>query len=114
MPAPAGKWVRNMALQWGNILLAELLFTGGVIYSFGFVKLPRLLRRRTLVKGFPWGYYTDRVPKADPGYFNEYDRDFMHDVGTGFGGMEGFGEYGEFSGFGEMGEFGANFAGGGE
>jgi len=102
-----------MALQWSNILMAELLFTGGVIYAFGFVKAPQFFRRKRLVKGFPWGYYTDQVPKSDPGYYSDNVRDFLHDTGTGFGGMEGFGEYGEFSGFGELGEFGSSFYGGG-
>lgn len=100
-------------MQWGNILLTELLFTFAVIAGLGFVKLPAWLRRRRLARGFPWGYYSDSVPKQDPGYFNEHDRDFMHDLGTEFGGMEGFGDYGEFSGFGEMGEFGAYFGSGG-
>jgi hypothetical protein len=104
-----------MALQWGNILLAEALFTGGVLMALGFIKAPRFLRRRKLARGFPWGYYTDQVPKSDPGYYtSDFDRDFMHDTGTQFGGYEGFGDFGEFSGFGEMGEFGANFAGGGD
>jgi len=104
-----------MALQWGNILLVEGLFTGGVLIAMGFIKMPRFLRRRRLARGFPWGYYTDMVPKSDPGYYtNDKDRDFMHDIGTEFGGFEGFGDYGEFSGFGELGEFGNNFGGGGD
>jgi len=100
-------------MQWGNILGTELLFITAVMLALGFIKLPKFLRRRRLARGFPWGYYTDQVPKSDPGYFSEQANDFMHDTGTGFGGLEGFGEYGEFSGFGEMGEFGAHFGGGG-
>lgn len=99
-------------MQWGNILVTELLFTLAVLVALGFLKLPAFLRRRRLARGFPWGYYPDSVPKSDPGYFNEHDRDFMHDIGTSFGGMEGFGDFGEFTGFGEMGEFGSNFSGG--
>lgn len=101
-------------MQWGKILLTEGLFVLALMVGFGFLKLPAFLRRRRLAKGFPWGYYPDAVPKADPGYYNANDRDFLHDTGTGFGGMEGFGEYGEFSGFGEMGEFGAHFGSGGD
>jgi hypothetical protein len=100
-------------MQWGNILFTELLFVFSVLAGLGFVKLPAWLRRRRLARGFPWGYYTDAVPKQDPGYFSADDRDFMHDLGTEFGGMEGFGDFGEFSGFGEMGEFGAYFGSGG-
>ncbi|MBI4532434.1 MAG: hypothetical protein HY711_00690 [Candidatus Melainabacteria bacterium] len=103
-----------MALQWGNILVTELVFTGSVMVALGFIKLPAYLRRRRLARGFPWGYYPDRIPKIDPGYFSEHDRDFMHDTGASFGGLEGFGDFGEFSGFGEMGEFGNNFGGGGD
>ena len=33
----------------------------------------------------------------------------MHDTGTEFGGLDGFGDYGEFSGFGELGEYGEGF-----
>jgi hypothetical protein len=96
-------------MQWGNILLTELLFIFGSMIAFGFLKLPAFLRRRRLAKGFPWGYYPDQVPQTDPGFFNPNDHDFMHDQGTGFGGLEGFGDYGEFTGFGELGEFGAGF-----
>lgn len=99
-------------MQWGNILTVEFLFTFVVIAALGFLKLPAWLRRRRLGSGFPWGYYTDCVPKQDPGFFNIHD-DFLHDTGAGFGGMEGFGDFGEFSGFGEMGEFGAYFGNGG-
>ncbi|MBY0357348.1 MAG: hypothetical protein K2W82_05040 [Candidatus Obscuribacterales bacterium] len=53
------------------------------------------------------------VPKSDPGFYSEDNENFLHDVGTEFAGMEGFGDFGEFSGFGEMGEFGANFNGSG-
>ncbi len=98
-------------MQWGNILITELLFITAVMIALGFLRLPAFLRRRRLARGFPWGYYTDSVPKSDPGYFATDDRDFMHDIGTEFGGMEGFGDFGEFTGFGEMGEFGANFSG---
>src|SRR5881409_3983276 len=101
-------------MQWGNILLTELLFVFGCTVAFGFLKLPAFLRRRRLAKGFPWGYYPDMVPKADEGWFPNNDRDFLHDVTTEFGGMEGFGDFGEFSGFGELGEFGNNFGGGGD
>ncbi len=99
-------------MQWDSIFLAEFLFIGFVMYGLGFIKAPRWMMRRRLARGSPWGYYADSVPKQDPGYFQENDRDFMHDVGTGFGGLEGFGEYGEFSGFGELGEFGGSFFGG--
>jgi len=75
----------------------------------GYIKTPRFLLRRRLAKGFPWGYYQDQVPKKDPGYFDPNSEDFLHDLGTEFGGMEGFGDYGEFSGFGELGEYGSTF-----
>lgn len=108
-------WVSH--LQWGRILLFEISFVGLVMMGLGFIKLPRFMMRRQLVKGFPWGYYQDQLPKRDGGYYQENDTDFMHDTGTEFGGLEGFGDYGEFSGFGELGEFGNSFfagdAGGG-
>jgi hypothetical protein len=100
-------------MQWGNILLTELLFVTGAMFAFGFFKLPAILRQRRLARGFPWGYYPDKVPKPDPGYFSANDRDFLHDTSTEFGGMDGFGEFGQFTGFGEMGEFGAHFGDGG-
>ncbi len=101
-------------MQWGNIMMVEFLFIFVVVVALGYLKLPALLRRRRLARGFPWGYYTDNIPKQDPGFFDPHDRDFMHDIGTSFGGMEGFGDFGEFSGFGEMGEFGAYFGSGGD
>jgi hypothetical protein len=70
-------------MQWGNILVFEFIVIALIIWSLGYIKLPRWMRRRQLAKGFPWG------------------------------GMEGFGDFGEFSGFGEMGEFGAHFGAGG-
>jgi hypothetical protein len=96
-------------LNFGRILIAEVLFVFLVIMGLGFIKVPRWMLRKRLAKGFPWGYYQDQVPKTDPGYFDENDQDFLHDTGTGFGGLEGFGDYGEFSGFGELGEFGNSF-----
>ncbi len=101
-------------MAWWRLFGLEVLVIFVLAYLFGYVKLPDFFRRKQLVKGFPWGYYPDQVPKSDPGYFQPNNNDFLHDVGTGFGGLEGFGEYGEFTGFGEMGEFGANFGAGGE
>ena len=101
-----------MALQWNNIMIAEFGFVGTVMFALGFIKAPRFLMRRRLAKGFPWGYYADQVPKADPGYVQENNQDFLHDTGTGFGGLDSLGDYGEFSGFGELGEFGSSFFGG--
>lgn len=100
-------------LQWDNILLVEFIIVSSIILGLGLVKLPRIFMRKKLVAGFPWGFYPDRVPKADPGFYAEDNESFLYDVGTEFAGMEGFGDYGEFSGFGEMGEFGPNFGGGG-
>lgn len=99
-------------LQWNNILLAEFIIVSALIIGLGLLKLPKFLTRRKLQSGFPWGYYPDRVPKADPGFYAEDNESFLYDVGTEFAGMEGFGDFGEFSGFGEMGEFGPNFGGG--
>lgn len=100
-------------LQWWNISAFSAIMILIVIASLGYIKMPRILRRRKLARGFPWGYYPDAVPKADPGFYADNNTDFLHDVGTEFVGMEGFGDYGEFSGFGEMGEFGAHFGSGG-
>lgn len=97
-------------MQWFNILVTEFVFTGLVIIGLGFWKLPAFLRKKHLVKGFPWGYYPDAVPKIDPGFYSANNEDFLHDVGTEFAGMEGFGDFGEFTGFGEMGEFGQGFS----
>ena len=99
-------------LQWNNILITEFLIVAGLIFGLGLMKLPRFMTQRKLQKGFPWGYYPDSVPKTDPGFYAEDNENFLHDVGTEFAGMEGFGDYGEFSGFGEMGEFGAGFGSG--
>ncbi len=102
----------NRPMNWANILVAELGFAAFVILILGFVKLPRFLYARKLSRGFPWGYYADQVPHS--GYVLEGNKDFMHDTGTEFGGLEGFGDYGEFTGFGELGEFGSSFYGGAE
>ncbi|MDR3611955.1 MAG: hypothetical protein P4L53_00215 [Candidatus Obscuribacterales bacterium] len=102
----------GLYMQWDRILIAEFAFLAFVLFSLGFIKAPRWMMRRKLARGSPWGYYPDQVPKKDPGYYDENDHDFLHDMGTQFGGLEGFGEYGEFSGFGELGEFGGSFFGG--
>jgi hypothetical protein len=91
----------------------EVFIIVSIMMGLGYIKAPKFMRKRVLVRGFPWGYYTDKVPKSDPGFFSDNNTDFMHDVATEFGGMEGFGDFGEFSGFGEMGEFGAHFGSGG-
>jgi hypothetical protein len=103
-----GQW--NLCdINWWRIAILEFSFVFLVIMGLGFIKMPRFLMRKRLAKGFPWGYYADQVPKSDPGYFDENDHDFLHDTGTGFGGLEGFGDFGEFSGFGELGELGNGF-----
>ena len=100
-------------LQWNNILICEFLAIASIIHRLGLWKFPRILTKKKLQTGFPWGYYPDMVPKSDPGFYAEDNENFLYDVGTEFAGMEGFGDFGEFSGFGEMGEFGPNFGGGG-
>ena len=90
----------------------ELVVVFVIITALGYVKLPKFMRRKVIARGFPWGYYRDAVPKADPGFHADNNTDFLHDTGTEFGGLEGFGDYGEFTGFGEMGEFGAHFGAG--
>ena len=92
-------------MQWGNIWIADVVFALAIVLGLGYVKLPAILRQRKLAPGFPWGYYPDQATKADPGYFPDNDRDFLHNTGAAFGAMPGFGDYGEFSGFGEMGEY---------
>ena len=99
-----------MHIHWWRVFFLEALIIFGIMCALGYVKKPKFLRKKVLVPGFPWGYYTDKVPQADSGFFSDNSNDFMHDVGTEFGGLEGFGDFGEFSGFGEMGEFGANFS----
>ncbi|MBZ0188241.1 MAG: hypothetical protein K8F91_18470 [Candidatus Obscuribacterales bacterium] len=101
-------------MNFDNILITELAFVAFVLLGLGFVKMPKFLMRKQLSRHFPWGYYPDQVPRGDPGYFPEHNTDFLHDVGTEFGGMDTLGDYGEFSGFGELGEFGSSFFGGGE
>ncbi|HEY9776754.1 MAG TPA: hypothetical protein V6C81_23525 [Planktothrix sp.] len=97
-------------LNWPHILFCELIFITIVMMGLGYIKAPHWMYRRQLAKGFPWGYYTDRIPKKDPGFTgDDNDSDFLHDTGTEFGGLEGFGDYGEFSGFGELGEYGESF-----
>lgn len=92
-------------MQWGNIWIAEVIFAASIVLGLGYVKLPGILRQRKLARGFPWGYYPDQATKADPGYFPDNDRDFLHNTNAAFGHLQGFGDYGEFTGFGEMGEF---------
>ena len=104
-------------IYWDRILLFEIASITLVMLGLGLIKAPRFLVRRKLATGYPWGYYADQIPKKDPGFYDENSEDFLHDTGTGFGVLEGFGEYGEFSGVGELGEFGNSFfagdAGGG-
>lgn len=92
-------------MNWVNILLAQTVFVFFALFGLGILKLPQFLRRKRLVKGFPWGYYNDKIPKNDPGFISDGNDDFLHNVSTSFDGMPGFGEYGQFTGFGEMGEF---------
>jgi hypothetical protein len=92
-------------MKWGNIFILETVFTLVILLLFGFIKLPKFMRRRRLSWRSPWGYFTDRVPKTDPGFVPDNDRDFLHNTNTAYGGMKGFGDYGVFTGFGEMGEF---------
>ncbi len=102
-------------MSWGNILLAEAIFVLFVFYSLRYVKVPRFLMRRKLSQRFPWGYYADQIPTADRGYIqDDVNLDFMYDLGSQFGGPDGFGDYGEFTGFGELGEYGGSFFSGGE
>jgi len=96
-------------IRWDRLLLLEIITVVLVLAGVGILKIPRFLRRRKLAYGYPWGYYADQIPKKDPGIYDEHGLDFLHDTGTGFAGLEGFGEYGEFSGFGELGEFGNSF-----
>jgi hypothetical protein len=98
-------------MNFTNILFTELSFAAIVLLGLGFVKLPRFLRRKQLSKHFPWGYYPDQLPRADV-YYPESDKDFLHDTGTEFGGLDTFGDFGEFSGFGQLGELGGAFIGG--
>jgi len=100
-------------MNFWNISFFEFGFVAVVMLSLGYVAMPRFLMRRRLVKGFPWGYYADQVPMGDPNQFPGNDKDFLHDTGTGFGGLDGFGDYGEFSGFGQLGEYGGAFFSGG-
>lgn len=97
-------------MNWNNILVTELIFAAIVLIGLGFVKLPKFLRRKQLSRFFPWGYYPDALPQ-DGKWYPENDRDFLHDIGTEFGGLDSFGDYGEFSGFGELGEYGDAFWG---
>jgi len=103
----------HVNLNFWNVSLFEFCFVFFVMVALGFVKKPRFLMRRRLVKGFPWGYYADQVPQGDPNMFPGNDSDFLHDTGTEFGGLDGFGDYGEFSGFGQLGEYGSGFGSGG-
>ncbi len=98
-------------MNFQNILFTELSFAAVVLLGLGFVKLPRFMRRKQLSKQFPWGYYPDQQPRTDV-YYPDQDKDFLHDTGTEFGGLDTFGDYGEFSGFGQLGEYGGAFIGG--
>lgn len=100
-------------MNFWKIALFEFLFVAWVMFSLGYIKKPRFMMKRRLVKGFPWGYYSDQVPQGDPNLFPGNNQDFLHDTGTQFGGLEGFGDYGEFNGFGQLGEYGASFFSGG-
>ena len=100
----------NIHINWAAILWTEFIFVFLVMVAIGAIKAPHWMYRKKLARGFPWGYYPDKVPKRDPGFTgSDNDRDFLHNEGTEFGGLEGFGDYGEFSGFGELGEYGQSF-----
>jgi hypothetical protein len=93
---------------WSKIIIFEVSYILVLMMGLGFLKLPRFMTRRKLSNKFPWGYYADQVPKEDPGFSKEY-KDFLHDIGTEYAGIEGFGDYGEFTGWGELGEYGGSF-----
>jgi hypothetical protein len=101
-------------MNFNGVIILEFLFVTATLFSIGIIGVPRFLLRKKLVKGFPWGYYKDQVPQGDPALFPGNKNDFLHDTGTAFGGLEGFGEYGEFSGFGQLGEYGNGFFTGGD
>ena len=103
----------HVNLNFWNVAMFELFFVVFTMVVLGFIRKPRFLMKRRLIKGFPWGYYADQVPQGDPNMWQGSDQDFLHDTGTGFGGLDGFGDYGEFSGFGQLGEYGAGFGAGG-
>lgn len=95
-------------MHWGNFLIIETVVILLVMLGLGFVRAPRFLMRKKLGSGFPWGYYRDQIPQGDPGFF-QANRDFLHDTGTEFTGLDVYGDFGEFSGFGELGEYGSTF-----
>ncbi len=101
-------------MNFWNICLFEGIFVVVVMMGLGFITVPRFLMRRRLMRGFPWGYYADQVPQGDPSLFPGNDKDFLHDTGTEFGGLDSFGDYGEFSGFGQLGEYGGAFISAGD
>lgn len=53
-------------MYFWDICFIEAIFVGIVMFGLGFLKAPRFLMKRKLVKGFPWGYYADQVPQGDP------------------------------------------------
>jgi hypothetical protein len=99
-------------MQWNNIFVAELIFVGILLVVLGLVKLPRFFRRKKLQAGSPWGYYSDAIPKADPGYCAPDNKNYLYNTACGFGPAEGGSEQGQFAGFGELGEYGQGFIGG--
>jgi xanthine dehydrogenase molybdopterin-binding subunit B len=93
-------------MKWVNLFLHEAIFVTIALFALGYIKLPKFFRQRKLARGCPWGYYPDKALKADPGFFSEDDKDFLHNQGTAFTGVKGFGDYGgNMTGFGEFGEF---------
>jgi hypothetical protein len=90
-------------MNFWNLALFELAFVLLVIFSLGLIRIPAVLRRKRLIRGFPWGYYRNNLPHPDGQFFAEDSTDFLHNTGAKFEGVPGLGLTGQFQahGFGQ-------------
>jgi hypothetical protein len=90
-------------MNFWNIALFESSFVLTLIFGLGFVKVPKFLRRKKLIRGYPWGHYEGCTPKEGGEFFAEDNTNFLHNTGTRFEGVPGLGILGEYAahGFGE-------------
>ncbi|MBP6746011.1 MAG: hypothetical protein WC028_15325 [Candidatus Obscuribacterales bacterium] len=82
-------------MDFWNIALFETLSVTAIIFVLGLVKLPKRLRRKTLIKGSPWGYYEANMPNLERDFYTGENTNFLHNTGTKFEGVPGLGILGE-------------------
>lgn len=84
-------------LNFLNIGLTEYAFVAAMVLFLRYVKMPATMRKRTLIKGFPWGYYEGSTPTPEGEFYAENNDSFLHNTGTRFEGLPGMGLLGEYN-----------------